>query len=301
MLHYVQNNHSEALITMLRYNYDFFLGTNMIDKFVNYIQHQDLITPVLDSEILRYIDEVKTNFLERDNLQHFGINPFSKILFSGQRGCGKNLVAGYLAKEMKLKFFQTKPEAFLGNAKQIFDNLRMILEAASKTSNYLLYFEDYSDSLNLYNNPKDWLVVLLQEYKLHDGILIVEDSNVNYYNKFKDKVKYTNSIFDYHIVIQGPDRKTTEEIMKQRLLSFNTSNLDWETIYSRVFTKRLSYLQLVKISNEVATSSYLRNNHDINTNELLDIMNNYRNLEWDDIRREKLDTKMKSDISPLNI
>lgn len=58
---------------------------------------------------------------------------------------------------------------------------------------------------------------------------------------------------------------------------------------------------MIKISNEVATSSYLKNTNDINTHELLDIMNNYRNLEWDDIRREKNNDKMKSDISPLNI
>lgn len=274
----------------------------MIDKFARYVESKDIVTPVLNSEVLDSINEIKTNFFQADSLRHFGITPFSKILFSGQSGCGKNLVAGHLSKEIKLKFFQTKPEAFLGDPKQIFDNLRTILDAASKTSNYLLYFEDYSNFLNLYNRPKDWLQILLNEYNLHDGIIIVEDSNVNYYNKFKDKVKHTNSIFDYHIVIQGPDRETTEEIMKQKLLSFNTSNVDWETIYSRVFTKRLSYLQLVKISNEVATSSYLRNTSDINTNELLDIMNNYRNSEWDEIRREKSnDTKMKSDISPLNI
>ena len=273
----------------------------MIDKFARYVQYEDIVTPVLSSELLDSINEIKTNFFQGDKLRHFGISPFSKILFSGQSGCGKNLVARYLAKEMKLKFFQTKPEAFLGDPKQIFENLRTILEAASKTSNYLLYFEDYSDSLNLYNNPKDWLVVLLQEYNLHDGILIVEDSNVNYYNKFKDKVKYTNSIFDYHIVIQGPDRETTEEIIKQKLLSFNTSNVDWETIYSRVFTKRLSYLQLNKISNEVATYSYQKNIKNIDTQELLDIMNHYRNSEWDDMRREKIDNKIKSDISPLNI
>ena len=286
---------------MLRYNYDFFLGTNMIEKFARHIQHQDLVIPILDSEILSSINEIKSNFIDRDKLRHLGINPFSKILFSGQSGCGKNLVAGYLAKEMKLKFFQTKPEAFMGHPKDIFQNLRLILKAASETSNYILYVEDYSEGLNMYNKPKDWLGLLLNEYELPDSIIIVEESNVNYYNRFKDKVKYSNSIFDYHIVIPGPDRKTTEEIIKQKLLSFNTSNVDWETIYSRVFTKRLSYLQLNKISNEVATYSYQKNIKNIDTQELLDIMNHYRNSEWDDMRREKIDNKIKSDISPLNI
>ena len=273
----------------------------MIDQFARYIEHKDILTPVLDLETLESINEIKNNYSERDGLKHLGVNPFSKILFSGQSGCGKNLIAGYLAKQMKLKFFQTKPEAFMGNPREIFQNLRIILEAATQTSNYILYVEDYCESLNLYNRPKDWLGLLLEEYNLHNSIIIVEESNVNYYNRFKDKVKYSNSIFDYHIVIPGPDRKTTEEIIKQKLLSFNTSNVDWETIYSRVFTKRLSYLQLNKISNEVATYSYQKNIKNIDTQELLDIMNHYRNSEWDDMRREKIDNKIKSDISPLNI
>ena len=82
---------------MLRYNYDFFLGTNMIEKFARHIQHQDLVIPILDSEILSSINEIKSNFIDRDKLRHLGINPFSKILFSGQSGCGKNLTARYLS------------------------------------------------------------------------------------------------------------------------------------------------------------------------------------------------------------
>ncbi|MDE5118892.1 MAG: AAA family ATPase, partial [Trichodesmium sp. St19_bin1] len=116
----------------------------MIDKFARHIRHEDIITPVLNSEVLDSINEIKTNFFQCDKLRQFGINPFSKILFSGQSGCGKNLVAGYLAKQMKLKFFQTKPEAFMGHPKDIFQNLRLILDAASKTNNYILYVEDYS-------------------------------------------------------------------------------------------------------------------------------------------------------------
>ena len=273
----------------------------MIDKFVNYIENQDLITPVLDSETLKYIDEVNTNFIERDKLQHFGIYPFSKILFSGQSGCGKNLSARYLAKQMKLKFFQTKPEAFIGTPKEIFQNLRTILEAATKTSNYLLYVEDYSESLNLYNKPKDWLQLILNAYDLHNGIIIVEERTVNYYNNFKDKVKHSNTIFDYHIVIPGPSRETTEKIIKQKLLCFKTSNIDWERIYSRVFTKRLSCLQLKKIGNEVGTYCSQNNIEDIDTEQLLNRIHNYRNLEWDDIRKENINENMKTNISPLNI
>ena len=97
----------------------------MIDKFARHIQHEDIVTPVLNSEVLDSINEIKSNFIDRYKLRHLGINPFSKILFSGQSGCGKNLVAGYLAKEMKLKFFQTKPEAFMGNPREIFQNLRI--------------------------------------------------------------------------------------------------------------------------------------------------------------------------------
>ena len=279
----------------------FFLGTNMIDKFVNYIQHQDLITPVLDSEILKYIDEVKTNFIERDNLQHFGINPFSKILFSGQSGCGKNLVAGYLAKDIKLKFFKTKPEAFMGHPKDIFQNSRTILDAASQTNNYILYVEDYSEGLNMYNKPKDWLQLLLNEYNLQHSIIIVEETTVDYYNHFSDKVKHSNTIFDYHIVIPGPSRETTEKIIKQKLLCFNTSNVDWEVIYSRVFTKRLSCLQLNKISNEIGTYCLKNNIENIDTQQLLDVMHHYRNSEWDNIRKDNIDENMKTSISPLNI
>ena len=273
----------------------------MIDKFARYIQYEDIVTPVLNSEVLDSINEIKTNFFQGDRLRHFGISPFSKILFSGQRGCGKNLVAGYLAKKIKLKFFQTKPETFLGDPKQIFDNLRTLLEAASKTNNYILYVEDYSESLNLYNKPKDWLEILFNEYDLNNGIIIVEETTVDYYNKFKDKVKHSNSIFDYHIVISGPSRETTEKIIKQRLLCFNTSNIDWEIVYTRVFTRRLSFLQLKKISDEVGTYCYQNNIEDIETDQLLQTIHNYRNFEWDEIRRKNIDENMKTNISPLNI
>ena len=143
----------------------------MIYQFARYIEHKDILTPVLDLETLESINEIKNNYSERDGLKHLGVNPFSKILFSGQSGCGKNLIAGYLAKQMKLKFFQTKPEAFMGHPKDIFQNLRTILDAASQTNNYILYVEDYSEGLNMYNKPKDWLQLLLNEYNLHKLIL----------------------------------------------------------------------------------------------------------------------------------
>ena len=120
----------------------------MIDKFARYVQYEDIVTPVLNSEVLDSINEIKTNFFQGDRLRHFGISPFSKILFSGQSGCGKNLVAGYLAKEMKLKFFQTKPEAFLGDPKQIFENLRTILPtfrtSFCSTKRYMNYHQNLS-------------------------------------------------------------------------------------------------------------------------------------------------------------
>ena len=153
----------------------------------------------------------------------------------------------------------------------------------------------------MYNKPKDWLQLLLNEYNLQHSIIIVEETTVDYYNHFSDKVKHSNTIFDYHIVIPGPSRETTEKIIKQKLLCFNTSNVDWEVIYSRVFTKRLSCLQLNKISNEIGTYCLKNNIENIDTQQLLDVMHHYRNSEWDNIRKDNIDENMKTSISPLNI
>jgi hypothetical protein len=92
-----------------------------------------------------------------------------------------------------------------------------------------------------------------------------------------------------------------EKIIKQRLLCFNTSNIDWEIVYTRVFTRRLSFLQLKKISDEVGTYCYQNNIEDIETDQLLQTIHNYRNFEWDEIRRKNIDENMKTNISPLNI
>jgi|GEM_PF-4594922 ATPases of the AAA+ class len=257
----------------------------MIDKFAKHIRNEDIITPVLNSEVLDSINEIKTNFFHSDKLIKFKINPFSRILFSGQSGCGKNLAAGYLAKELKLKFYKTKPETFMGHPKDIFQNLRIILDAASQTNNYVLYVEDYSEGLNMYNKPKDWLQLLLDEYDLKHSLIIVEETTVDYYNNAKDKVKDSNSIFDYHIVIPGPSRETTEKIVKQKLLCFNTSDIDWDIIYDKVFSKRLSCLQLKKISNEIGTYCFENNIEDISTEEFLKVMHHYRNSKWDNINR----------------
>ena len=51
----------------------------MIDKFARYVQYEDIVTPVLSSELLDSINKIKTNFLQGDRLKHFGISLFQRF------------------------------------------------------------------------------------------------------------------------------------------------------------------------------------------------------------------------------
>jgi len=237
---------------------------NHIDS--EYLRHDMVLVKSVEEKILR----IEKEYLARERLAHYGLNPRKKILLYGSPGCGKSMTAERIAWDLGLPFykvrFDTIISSYLGESAS---NLSKLFESMQNYPCVLLLdeFDIIGKQRDLKSNDVgeihrivNIVLGLLEEYN-GQGILI---ATTNLEGSL-DKALFRR--FDDIIEMPKPSNKEISDLLK---VTFSAMNLSKEIVLEEYASKMegLSYALVVKIVHDASKKSIINAHKDISPDDL---------------------------------
>ena len=228
------------------------------------LRHQMILPDAIETQIHR----IEQEYVGRERLAKFGLQPRKKILFYGAPGCGKSMSAERIAWNIGLPFWKVRFEAiissYLGESAM---NLNQLFETIKKQPCLLLLDEfdiiakarDYGQDVGEMNRIVNILLTLLEEYDA-PGLLIATTN----LEGILDKALFRR--FDDLIEIPKPGQVEISKLLKTTLLSMETKGVRWGKLASQM--EGFSAALVVKIANDAAKIVVINNRQELTQADL---------------------------------
>jgi SpoVK/Ycf46/Vps4 family AAA+-type ATPase len=216
---------------------------------------------VLSEDVEEKINRIEREFLARERLAHYGLQPRRRILFHGYPGCGKSMSAERIAWNIGLPFLKVKFEAvvssYLGesasNLSKLFESIRsfacvLLLDEFDFIAKSRIGKHDVGEMHRVVN-------ILLNVLEDFGGPgLIIATTNLE---GSIDKAIFRR--FDDIIELPKPGRSEILRILKSTLGSMKCDkNLGWNKIAERL--EGFSSALVVKVAQDAAKFSVIQDN-----------------------------------------
>jgi SpoVK/Ycf46/Vps4 family AAA+-type ATPase len=234
------------------------------------LRHEMVLPPDVEAKIQR----VEKEYVARERLAHFGLQPRKKILFFGAPGCGKSMSAERIAWNIGLPFLKVRFEAiissFLGesatNLKRMFDSIQnypcvLLLDefdfiAKSRTSGH---------EVGEMHRVVNILLNLLEDYNA-PGLLI---ATTNLEGTI-DKALFRR--FDDIIEIPKPGQEEILRLLRKALSSIQvSSNIRWKELAAQM--DGLSAALVVKTAKDAAKFAVIRGERVVTGDDIISVLN----------------------------
>jgi SpoVK/Ycf46/Vps4 family AAA+-type ATPase len=231
------------------------------------LRHEMILADEVESKISR----IEKEFLARERLAHYGLQPRRRILFHGYPGCGKSMSAERIAWNVGLPFLKVKFEAvvssYLGESAS---NLSKLFEAI-KTFACVLLLDEFDFIAKSRISKQDVgemhrvVNILLNVLEDFQGPgLIIATTNL--------EGAIDNAIFrrfDDIIELPKPGKPEILRLLKTTLGSMRSDKgLDWNKVAGQL--EGFSSALVVKVAQDAAKSSVIQGDGTIK-NEFFDI------------------------------
>lgn len=231
---------------------------------------------VLDTTISTTLHRVLREQRAAEKLLSHGLTPARKLLLVGPPGSGKTMTAAALAGELNLPLYvivlHTLITRFMGETAA---KLRLVFDALAETPGVYLF--DEFDAIgaeratgNDVGEIRRVLNSFLQFLEQDDSrsLIIaatnhVESLDTALFRRFDQVVRY-----------ELPGVQLAEHTVRNRLATFDTSQLDWEAVRSA--TTGLSYAELAAASDSAAKDAVLDDSTTIATERLVGALDERR-------------------------
>jgi SpoVK/Ycf46/Vps4 family AAA+-type ATPase len=227
---------------------------NLLSVQTPEIRLTDMAMPDALSERLK---RVLLEHRQQKRLREHGLQPRRKLLFIGPPGSGKTMTASALAGELHVPLFTIMLEGlitkFMGETAA---KLRLVFDAIRQARGVYLF--DEFDALGAHRNQSNdvgeirrVLNSFLQflEKDTSDSLIVAATNHP----EMLDRALFRR--FDDVIEYLLPDAPLAEEILKRKLATFDTEDLDWSRLLEE--TQGLSQAELVRASEEAAKHAVL--------------------------------------------
>ena len=213
---------------------------------------------ILSEEVEEKIARIEKEFLARERLAHYGLQPRRRILFHGYPGCGKSMSAERIAWNIGLPFLKVKFEAvvssYLGESAS---NLSKLFETI-KTFPCVLLLDEFDFIAKSRDGKQDVgemhrvVNILLNVLEDFNGPgLIIATTNLE---GAIDKAIFRR--FDDIIELPKPGKTQILCILKSTLASMKSDkDLNWEQVAERL--KDFSSALVVKVAMDAAKLSVI--------------------------------------------
>lgn len=214
---------------------------------------------ILSHEVEEKIERIEKEFLARERLAHFGLQPRRRILLHGYPGCGKSMSAERIAWNTGLPFLKVKFEAvvssYLGESAS---NLSKLFESIKTFPSVLLLDEfdfiaksrDGKHDVGEMHRVVNILLNVLEDF---DGPgLIIATTNLE---GAIDKAIFRR--FDDIIELPKPGKTEIQLILKSTLASIKSDkDVNWNNIAERL--EGFSSALVVKVATDAAKFSVIQ-------------------------------------------
>jgi SpoVK/Ycf46/Vps4 family AAA+-type ATPase len=209
-----------------------------------------LSSMVLPEELEERLKRVLTEQRQQHRLRNHGLVPRRKLLLSP--GSGKTMTAAALAGELRVPLFtvvfDTLISKFMGETAS---KLRIVFDAMIGTRG--VYFFDEFDAIGSRRGERNDVgeirrvlnsFLQLLENDDSDGLIIAATNHPELldpalFRRFDDVIRYAL-----------PDDKIAERILKNRLATFGTEQVDWESVVKS--TEGMSQSELARAADDAA-------------------------------------------------
>lgn len=221
------------------------------------LRHEMILSKNVEERIAR----IEQEFLARERLAHFGLQPRRRILFHGYPGCGKSMSAERIAWNIGLPFLKVKFEAvvssYLGESAS---NLSKLFESIKTFPSVLLLDEfdfiaksrDGKHDVGEMHRVVNILLNVLEDFS--GPGLIIATTNLE---GAIDKAIFRR--FDDIIELPKPDTPEILRLLKSTLASIKCDkNVNWDSVASRL--NGFSSALVVKVATDAAKFSVIQGN-----------------------------------------
>lgn len=226
---------------------------------------------ILAADVEAKISRIEKEFLARERLAHFGLQPRRRILFHGYPGCGKSMSAERIAWNIGLPFLKVKFEAvvssYLGesanNLSKLFDSIKtfpcvLLLDEFDFIAKSRINKQDVGEMHRVVNI----LLNILEDFQ--GPGLIIATTNL--------EGTIDNAIFrrfDDIIELPKPGKQEILRLLKTTLGSMRCDKgLNWNKVAEQL--EGFSSALVVKVAQDAAKSSVIQGDGVIK-NEFFDI------------------------------
>ncbi|WP_328709228.1 ATP-binding protein [Microbispora hainanensis] len=183
---------------------------------------------------------------QRERLESHGFAPISRLLLVGPPGTGKSMSAAMLARELSLPLFTVRLDGLISRFMgQTASKLRLVFDAAARNRAVYLFDEfdaigaerriegDVGEARRILNS----FLLFLDEARPES--LVVAATN---HAAILDGALFRR--FDAVITYDVPSAEQAIEVLRRRLTSMNTAEVDWDDLMGHVGD--LSHAELVR-------------------------------------------------------
>ena len=227
---------------------------------------------VLSESIRTSLTRVLAEYCQQDRLRSHGLSSRRKLLLVGPPGCGKTMTASALAGELKLPLLAVRLDGvitkFMGETAA---KLRQIFETMISTRGVYLFdeFDAIGSDRAKQNDVGEVHRILnsfLQFLEADDSdSLIIAATN---HSDLLDPALFRR--FDDVIRYGPPESDQIEDLLKNRLNTFDLARVDWGSVVHAA--KGLSYAETARCGAEAAKSAILAERNIIITEDILNAL-----------------------------
>jgi len=224
---------------------------------------------VLTAELQGELENVVTEYKQRDRLRHHGLSPKQRLLLVGPPGCGKTMTASALAGECHLPLMVVQLHSlitkFMGETAA---KLHQVFEAMQKTPGVYLFDEfDAIGAVRTTASDVGEIRRVLNSFlqfieQTSSDSLIVASTNLM---PLLDEALFRR--FDAVLFYSLPTAGTIRTLIENRLSQFKLGRIAWKRVAAD--GEGLSHADVVRAAEEAAKQSVLRERPSINTGDLV--------------------------------
>ncbi len=245
------------------------LDHNLYDLIECSLPETRLKDMVLNKEIALKINRIITEFNSKDKLKKYGLSNRRKILLCGPPGTGKTLTASVLANNLNMPLCVIMMDKML--TKYMGESgakLRQIFNTIDEYKGVYLFDEfDAIGSERSFDNDIGEIRRILNSFLQFiendnsESIIIAATNNP----KMLDQALFRR--FDDIIYYTSPEENEIIELIKNKIVQFNTNTIDFNKIAKEALG--LSYADISKLCNDSIKEIILKDSKEVTENILL--------------------------------
>ena len=228
-----------------------------------------LVDMILPQKTLRRLQRILKEHRNIGKLTSHGLTPRRKLLLIGPPGCGKTMTAAVLAGELGIPHFTVRLDGlitkFLGETAA---KLKMIFDSFQHARGLYLFDEfDAIGSQRAFLNDVGEIRRVLNSFLMlierdRSNSLIVAATN---HPQSLDHALFRR--FDDVVEYELPQRKQIHQFLENRLLTLESSSLDYDQIAGN--TEGLSYADIASVCDEVIKDMIIEEKTSVKTEAIL--------------------------------